>query len=56
MTSFALIALGLILFRYIFELWLDGLNAAHVRKHADEVPAAFRETVSYTHLTLPTKA
>ena len=46
MTSFALIALGLILFRYIFELWLDGLNAAHVRKHADEVPAAFREIMN----------
>jgi len=46
MTSFALIALGLILFRYIFELWLDGLNAAHVRKHAVEVPAAFREVMN----------
>ena len=43
MTSFAFVALGLILIRYFFELWLDGVNAAHVRKHADEVPEAFRE-------------
>ena len=40
---FAIVALGLILLRYFFELWLDGVNAAHVRKHADEVPEAFRE-------------
>ncbi|MDP7013304.1 MAG: M48 family peptidase, partial [Verrucomicrobiota bacterium] len=46
MTTFALIALGLILLRYFFELWLDGLNASHVRKHADEVPTAFREVMN----------
>ena len=43
MTPFAIVALCLILIRYCFELWLDGVNAAHVRKHADEVPEAFRE-------------
>ena len=43
MTSFEFVALGLILIRYFFELCLDGVNAAHVRKHADEVPEAFRE-------------
>ena len=43
MTTFAIVALGLILIRYFFELCLDGVNAAHVRKHADEVPEAFRE-------------
>ena len=43
MTLFAIVALCLILIRYCFELWLDGVNAAHVRKHADEVPEAFRE-------------
>ncbi|MBC8243020.1 MAG: M48 family metallopeptidase [Verrucomicrobia bacterium] len=42
-TIFALVALGLILLRYCFELWLDGVNAAHVRKHAAEVPVPFRE-------------
>ena len=40
---FTVVALGLILTRYFFELWLDDLNAAHVRKHADVVPEAFRE-------------
>ena len=40
---FTVVALGLILTRYFFELCLDGLNAAHVRKHADVVPEAFRE-------------
>ncbi len=39
---FATVALGLILIRYFFELWLDGLNTAHVQKHADEVPESFR--------------
>ncbi len=43
MTSFAFVALGLILIRYFFELFLDGVNAAHVRKHSTEVPKAFRE-------------
>ncbi|MDP6914533.1 MAG: M48 family metallopeptidase [Verrucomicrobiota bacterium] len=42
-TIFAVVALGLILTRYFFELWLDGLNAAYARKHADEVPEAFQE-------------
>ena len=42
-TIFVIVALGLILTRYFFELWLDGLNAAYVRKHADEVPEAFQE-------------
>ena len=43
MTPFAIVVLGLILLRYFFELWLDGLNSAHVRRHADEVPKAFQE-------------
>ena len=42
-TIFAIVALGLILTRYFFELWLDGVNAAYVRKHSAEVPEAFRE-------------
>ena len=45
MSSFAFVALGLILIRYFFELWLDGVNAAHVRKHSAEVPESFRETM-----------
>ncbi|SVB24220.1 uncharacterized protein METZ01_LOCUS177074, partial [marine metagenome] len=43
MSTFATVTLGLILIRYCFELWLDALNAAHVRNHAAEVPEAFRE-------------
>ncbi len=43
MTSFAFVALGLILIRYFFELYLDGVNAAHVRRHSAEVTKAFRE-------------
>jgi STE24 endopeptidase len=43
MTPFAIIVLGLILLRYFFELWLDSLNSDYVRRHADEVPEAFRE-------------
>ena len=34
-TIFPIVALGLILTRYFFELWLDGVNAAYVRKHSD---------------------
>ena len=45
MTPFAIVALGLILLRYCFELWLDALNAAHVREHANEVPEAFRDVM-----------
>ena len=42
-TIFVIVALGLILTRYFFELWLDGVNAAYVRKHSDEATEAFRE-------------
>ena len=45
MSTFATITLGLILIRYCFEFWLDALNAAHVRAHADEVPEAFQGTM-----------
>ncbi len=45
MTPFTIVALCLILVRYCFELWLDALNAAHVREHANEVPEAFREVM-----------
>jgi STE24 endopeptidase len=45
MSSFALIALVLILARAISELWLGRLNQQHVRAHANQVPPAFRETV-----------
>ena len=48
MTSFAIGALGLILIRYFFELWLDRINAAHVRKHADDVPEAFQDIMDAT--------
>jgi STE24 endopeptidase len=45
MSLFAIIALVLILARAIAELWLSSLNQRHVRAHAGEVPAAFREIV-----------
>jgi len=45
MSSFAIIALVLILARAIAELWLSRLNQRHVRANADEVPPAFCEIV-----------
>ena len=48
MSTFAIIALVLILARAIAELWLSRLNQRHVRAHADEVPPAFREVVDET--------
>src|SRR3954464_5240587 len=45
MSPFAAIGLVLILARATAELWLSRLNERHVRGHADEVPAAFREMV-----------
>jgi STE24 endopeptidase len=42
MPLFAILALVLILARAIAELWLSQLNQRHVRRHADEVPPAFR--------------
>jgi STE24 endopeptidase len=45
MSSFAAIALVLILARAIAELWLSRMNQQHVRAHADEVPTAFREMI-----------
>ena len=47
---FAIIALVLILARAIAELWLSRLNQRHVRKHANELPLAFRGMIdSATH-------
>ena len=45
MTSFAIIALVLILARAITEVWLSQLNQRHVRAHANEVPIAFRGVI-----------
>ena len=45
MSPFAIIALVLILARAIAELWLSWLNEGHVRAHAGEVPAVFRDIV-----------
>src|SRR5437764_1174727 len=44
-SSFATIALILILARALTELWLGRLNEGHVRAHADEVPPAFRAII-----------
>src|ERR1043166_4861328 len=46
MQSFAIIALVLIFARAITEVCLSGLNQHHVRAHAIEVPAAFREIIN----------
>lgn len=57
MHWFALLALALIVLRALAQAWLDELNHRHVLAHADEVPAAFRnsfdpetyrKTVAYT--------
>ena len=48
MSTFAIIALVLILARAVSELWLSRLNQRHVRAHANEVPLAFREVVDET--------
>jgi STE24 endopeptidase len=45
MSSIAITALLLIVARWTAELWLSRLNARHVRKHAAEVPLAFREMI-----------
>jgi STE24 endopeptidase len=45
MSSFALIALILILARGMAELWLSRLNQNHVQAHANEVPREFREII-----------
>jgi STE24 endopeptidase len=45
MPVFAIIVLVLILARASAELWLSRLNQQHVKAHASEVPAAFREMV-----------
>ena len=42
MSSFAIIALVLILARVVAELWLSGLNQRHVRERANELPPVFR--------------
>jgi STE24 endopeptidase len=42
MSSFAIIALTLILARVLTELWLSRLNQNHVRERRNEVPPAFR--------------
>ena len=42
MSSFAIIALVLILVRVVAELWLSGLNQRHVRECANELPPVFR--------------
>jgi STE24 endopeptidase len=44
-SIFAIIAFVLILSRTAAELWLSRLNQSHVRAHAKEVPAAFREII-----------
>lgn len=46
--SVAWIAAGLIALRLAAELWLSWLNRAHVRKHANAVPEAFRGFVDET--------
>lgn len=45
MHWFALTALVLIAARRLAEWWLDRLNHRHVRAHAAEVPAAFRDFI-----------
>jgi STE24 endopeptidase len=45
-TVFPIVCAVLILAKYAAQIWLERLNQRHVRIHAKEVPAAFRETVT----------
>ena len=45
MSSFAIIALFLILGRWAAEFWLTRLNERYVLAHASEVPPAFRDII-----------
>ena len=45
MAPVAIVALVLILARWFAEFWLSRLNEQHVRAHAAEVPAAFKEVI-----------
>lgn len=38
-------AAGLILLKFVVQLWLERLNVANVRRHATTVPEAFREVM-----------
>ena len=42
-TIYVAVALGLVILRYLFELWLDHLNTRHVKKHANAIPEPFKE-------------
>ena len=42
MNGFVAIIVGLILVRWLAQLWLDAINQRHVRAHANAVPEAFR--------------
>ncbi|MBI5388072.1 MAG: M48 family metallopeptidase [Verrucomicrobia bacterium] len=44
-TLIALLAAVLVLARWGMELWLGWLNERHVRSHAGEVPAAFKDMI-----------
>jgi len=46
MNPIAAIVVVLILARWIAEFWLARLNRAHVLRHADAVPDAFREIIN----------
>ena len=45
MFPFVVIILGLILAKWLAELWLEELNRRHVLAHADAVPEAFQAVV-----------
>jgi STE24 endopeptidase len=44
-TPLIVIVAGLILARWVAQLWLERLNQRHVRAHASAVPAAFRDVM-----------
>ena len=43
--AFGVIALSLIIIRFVFEFWLDHLNTTHVRKNAKSVPEPFKKVM-----------
>jgi STE24 endopeptidase len=45
-APFVVLCAGLILTKWVAQIWLEWLNQRHVRRHAGEVPPAFAATVT----------
>ena len=58
MNNLLLVFIVLLILKLSTSIVLDLLNLRYAQARASEVPESFRDfiAVSYTHLTLPTKA